>query len=485
MYNTGKRYNSGCFYNQPYPRPWYSYLAFALPIVMDEELRQLAILDKAYNIVSEECLDGEHKLTFNMLPDDPKLESIAERVLLDLAGIHFRIIRITYKEDDSGTSYYEIEAWARWFELTQAPEINERTFTQGSIPEILDYMLPGTGWSKGIIISLTPELQQTTRRDFTVSAGCNRLADLRSIATVFGVDLVFDTIGRKVNYFPRSNAATELFFLKGKNLKSLEIENDSTELTHRIYPYGNGGIGIESVNNGIPYLEVSSPYNPPLCAVLKDDRFTDPESLKEFAQKYLDEYSKALKHFAVKIVDLYSLETSSGYIEGKLQVGRVINIYTKEIGEILKLRIVRLKYIPEEPWNSEVELESLAKDLSSLLGRTFETTGPGELDISQLMVFNYLLNSRADDGFAYWQNDGWEVDNEEGFSGPASFKAEGGLGVSKVLKQTVYPAHREHYVLSFRCGKSDITLGENGKVGVEIIVTYEDDSTEVIFIPLV
>lgn len=104
--------------------------------------------------------------------------------------------------------------------------------------------------------------------------------------------------------------------------------------------------------------------------------------------------------------------------------------------------------------------------------------------IAQLMVFNYLLNSRADDGFAYWVNSGFTIDNTNGFSGPASFKAVGVPGAAKSLLQTVYPAHRENYTISARIATQSLKKGANGRVGIEVTLYYEDGSTETKFLKL-
>lgn len=52
-------------------------------------------------------------------------------------------------------------------------------------------------------------------------------------------------------------------------------------------------------------------------------------------------------------------------------------------------------------------------------------------EVKDLVPFNHLRNSRADSGFSYWVNSGFEVDAENGVSGTASFKAEGESGMTK------------------------------------------------------
>jgi len=102
-----------------------------------------------------------------------------------------------------------------------------------------------------------------------------------------------------------------------------------------------------------------------------------------------------------------------------------------------------------------------------------------------MVPFNHLRNSRADDGFAYCVISGFEVDTENGVSGTASFKAEGILGMTKTLPQTVYPATRKSYTFSAQIASENLEKGENGQVGVEVVIEYKDGSTETRFIDLI
>lgn len=106
-------------------------------------------------------------------------------------------------------------------------------------------------------------------------------------------------------------------------------------------------------------------------------------------------------------------------------------------------------------------------------------------DIRELVPFNHLRNSRADDGLAYWVSSGFEADSENGASGTASFKAEGVAGMTKSLSQTVYPSNRSSYTLSAQIASDDLEkLSDDAQVGIEVVIEYEDGSTETRFIDL-
>ena len=57
--------------------------------------------------------------------------------------------------------------------------------------------------------------------------------------------------------------------------------------------------------------------------------------------------------------------------------------------------------------------------------------------------------------------------------------------MTKSLSQTVYPATRSSYTLSAQIGTEDLEkLSESFLVGIEVVIVYEDGSTESRFIDL-
>ena len=92
-------------------------------------------------------------------------------------------------------------------------------------------------------------------------------------------------------------------------------------------------------------------------------------------------------------------------------------------------------------------------------------------DIREMVTFNLLRNSRADDGLAYWTSSGFTADGENGASGTASFMAEDVSGMTKSLSQTVYPANRDSYTISAQIGSKDL---ENAPVCFNGIVRSKE-----------
>lgn len=485
MYNTGRRYNTGKLYNQivvPWqPISWYDRLGFAVPVIVNKQMEPVALLHEAYEIIVHQTLGSEDRLEFK-LPVKPGMEALETGMMLDLAGSIYRTMVLANEEDTSGSRYLHVEAWALWYDLLKMPEVPAREWDNAPAVDVLTYLLSDTGWQTGDYVS-------SPNRPFVFRGGCNRLEALREIERIFQVELDFQTKQRTVSIRDAEGIERNVFFLRGKNLRRAQEEKNAIEQVTRVYPRGRGGLTIATVNNGITYLEVAGDYDPPPSAVLIAEEFTDPNQLKEYAQAFLEAWSQVQVSYECGIIDLSVLP---GYEEEKVGLGDVVTVYDEDSGINVKTRVVRMRYFVEEPWQSEIELAAIRKDLSETFSQVkhsvalFETTDiVDRKDIEQLSVFNLLLNSRAESGTAYWINDGWAVDSTKGYSGQASFKATGALSVSKTLTQTVYPSHRDSYVLSLRAALENIQLGPNGRVGVEIVIHYEDGTSETQFISLV
>lgn len=70
-------------------------------------------------------------------------------------------------------------------------------------------------------------------------------------------------------------------------------------------------------------------------------------------------------------------------------------------------------------------------------------------------------------------------------NGTASFKCEGAYNTTKYMEQTVTPSNRDSYTFSAQIATENLSLGSNGQVGVEIVIEYEDGSTETRTIDLI
>ena len=172
-------------------------------------------------------------------------------------------------------------------------------------------------------------------------------------------------------------------------------------------------------------------------------------------------------------------------------LGDIVTVDDKDLNLSVKTRVVRRQYNLQEPWKTVLELSTTLRELgdsSAQWDKAADVLASTDVidrqEVKDLVPFNHLRNSRADSGMNYWTNSGFEVDAENGVSGTASFKAEGVLGMTKSLTQTVYPASRRSYTFSAQIASEDLQKGPSGQVGIEVTFEYEDGSTETRFIDL-
>src|SRR5690625_3484133 len=96
---------------------------------------------------------------------------------------------------------------------------------------------------------------------------------------------------------------------------------------NRIYPLGAGeGVNqltIESVNNGIPYLEDREPEDEIIEHTWPDKRCTDPESLMANAKALLDEWKQPKVYWKTTAADVSSI---TGLSIDELKCGRVVRL---------------------------------------------------------------------------------------------------------------------------------------------------------------
>ena len=211
--------------------------------------------------------------------------------------------------------------------------------------------------------------------------------------------------------------------------------------------------------------------------------------MKEYTEMRLAQYSKPNISYVLNAMDLSVL---TGYEHEAWSLGDYVHVEDKDLGLSVTTRVIRREYNLQEPWNTVLELSTTLKNLGSsasqwdnvadsLEGTSMVTNN----DIREMVPFNLLRNSRADDGMAYWVNSGFEVDGDNGVSGSTSFKAMGVANMTKSMAQTIYPANRSSYTLSAQIASENLEkLSSDSQVGIEVVIEYEDGTTETRFIDL-
>lgn len=248
------------------------------------------------------------------------------------------------------------------------------------------------------------------------------------------------------------------------------------------------GMTFASINGGKDYVEDFSYTTEVRISTLDCSNFTNPYQMLEYTQMRLAEYAQPRVSYVLSAMDLSAL---TGYEHEAWALGDIVTVDDKDLNLSVKTRVVRRQYNLQEPWKTVLELSTTLRELgdsSAQWDKAADVLASTDVidrqEVKDLVPFNHLRNSRADSGMNYWTNSGFEVDAENGVSGTASFKAEGVLGMTKSLTQTVYPASRRSYTFSAQIASEDLQKGPSGQVGIEVTFEYEDGSTEMRFIDL-
>lgn len=463
------------------PKSPYEKIGYARPVVLDENGAWEAVLENAYDIIVTGEINGEDTLSFSIPYRDAKRKYIDSEKKIQIVNDIYKVRTITDTKDTNGDTVTAVYAEAEFYDLTFSVRKEERKFDAETAEVAMAYALEGTEWSVGTV-------NVRTKRTWT-STEKNALSILRAIADLHGGDLVFDCPNRLVHLLTMSGKDSGALFAYKKNMKSIERVVDTRSLVTRLYAVGADGLTFADINGGRPYVEDFTYSREVRISTLDCSSFTNPYQMKEYAEMRLAEYCKPSVSYVLNAMDLSVL---TGYEHEAWELGDYVRVEDKELGLSVTTRIVRREYNLQEPWNTVLELSTTLKNLGSsasqwdnvadaLEGTSMVTNN----DVREMVPFNLLRNSRADDGLAYWISSGFEADGENGASGTASFKAEGVAGMTKSMAQTVYPANRSSYTLSAQVASQNLEkLGDNSQVGIEVEIEYEDGTTETRFIDL-
>ena len=453
------------------------------PEIYNHNGERVAVLKEAFDIIiTDEIITydgGEETLEFKIPTLEEKRKYIENEQKVICRGREFitRIVEDT--REANGRLITRVFCEASWYDLGDPEPLNDLQFRDIGPKKVMEEILKNTDWSVG-------NVEITTPRYFSILEPTSPLKAIREVVQVYGGELEFDTINHKVNLLKQIGKETNILFTYKKNMKEIYRRIDTQGIVTRFYPYGADGLSIEAVNNGIPYVENYSWYDEvgkprQLRVVTKtDDRFKNPHHLKQWAEFQLEELCFPAITYEAKVVILN---------EEIPDMGDIVIMYDEDLDIKRQMRTVRREINILEPYKTVVQFD---KPLNTLAKARPQYTGEESASVIEVVhqamedvvMFNQLFNGRADDGFNYWINRGFDIDNEGGKSGKGAFFTEGQFGVQKSLEQIVRVANRDAYTISAEVEITDLEKGENGRVGFEIEVLYEDGSSENRFIEI-
>ena len=215
----------------------------------------------------------------------------------------------------------------------------------------------------------------------------NLLAALFSIPKPFSEDYrwEFDTTGTIWRiHLKRLPTQFKADITYKKNMLEIEKVVDPSTIVTRLYclGYGEGDnqLGIESINNGIPYLESNGATTTwgIKSSILVDRRFESPETLKAYGQALLDVLKYPYKSYTTKAVDLHR-KSPEKY--EKFFPGDIVRIIDKEDGITEDLPIVKVSKsdITGNPGDIETEIANKSRDIAGSMSELQDRTRINEV----------------------------------------------------------------------------------------------------------
>jgi phage minor structural protein len=195
----------------------------------------------------------------------------------------------------------------------------------------------------------------------------------------------------------------ECVIREGHNRVGIEKE-EPNEVVNRLYALGYGEgtnqLGIEEVNNGVPYIEdAASITKYGLQEYVYIDRsIEDAVTLKANAESLLKKWANPIPSYRVSAADVSPL---SGEEIDKLKEGKIVRVYDSDLG-VFDLRVMseRKDNARGNPGDIQLEIGSLTEDLATL-----------QSDIEKKMQVQQAYSMGAVNIDTYSYNDNCDSDN--------------------------------------------------------------------------
>lgn len=302
------------------------------------KLQDGTILDNNQYTIKEQ-FDGINYLTFT-LPEDVVVHN--EDVVFETIDRQEYVVKII--NGDYITCELNLDGLK-----AQQTDFSNNSATAGNT---LTQALSGTGWTGIDKTGLTSKK--------TISGAFTPFDIIQKISETWdGVTALYNTEQKTVTLvFPALNTATVTFLTEDLNLRQLDIAGDSSNFCTRIRAEGKDGMTFADINNGKDYVENYS-YSSKIIYGEKivDNRFTDKQSLLEYAQSKLDAMAVPSLSYECDVVDVASYDGEYSFLE--LKMHKAVWLLDKKRNMRIQHRVVAYERHPANPENNKVTLATV------------------------------------------------------------------------------------------------------------------------------
>lgn len=235
-----------------------------------------------------------------------------------------------------------------------------------TISDCLALAFAGTGW--------TVSASSVTKRRTIRMANASSLKIFEQALKTYRCEAVIDSINQTITITEQIGQDRGVYFVPDLNLRKLEVSETSYDFYTEIEPYGKNGMTIESVNDGVKYVENHTYSAKSKRLIWKDERYTVAESLKADAEAKLADMAKPYVSYSADVSDL--AKQSGQYSVLQYGLGDIIILSDPITGTRETQRVVGLREYPKHPEDNACTLANRQltfEELSSKYEDTAET----------------------------------------------------------------------------------------------------------------
>ena len=297
-------------------------------------------------------------MDFSLSPEHEAYHYILEETPVIYGGNRYIIKSINERRDIS-TVHCELDL----DELREQAYYHFASETM-TLSQVLDMCIPA-GWT------VSGADLVTARRTIELDA-CTGYDVIMQAMETYGVCYRWNTIDRTVAVIKPENIQTSGVYLTEElNLKELAMKGSSKDFITRLYPYGKIDdetglpLSIASVNGGKEYVENTDYSEKLVSAVWADERYTDPQSLKDDALERLKMQAAPVRSYECAVVDI--AKAGAPYGQMSIALYDVVTLLDKRRKTRVAHRVVEYKEYPMRPDLNMVTLSSVSAKITGAI----------------------------------------------------------------------------------------------------------------------
>lgn len=273
----------------------------------DDEATPMMLDDDAWFVTH--AFNGNDELQFTFSEESGYYDLLEEESKVLAIGLRGRSNRFVVKNVDSHDGIVTVNCDIDLYDWQKTIFDTYGGGSARTLEKVLQDVTPDNWSYSGQEQFGKSEVFQTGSRE-PIKAG-TPLDVLDLACEVYGCVFNFDNIANHLYVIDTESYTPSGDFLSDEvNLKSVGYVGNSEGYATRLYPYGkrddNGEnpVTIESVNEGLPYVTNNEFSDDIICVGWSDERYTDPEHLKEAAIARLAEVAVPTRSYECDVSQL-------------------------------------------------------------------------------------------------------------------------------------------------------------------------------------